>query len=184
MQIRARVSESGKCLYFFYFCSPHVNSHLSIHFIAQGDFIASGSESGHVFLWNTLDKEQKHTISTKLHKTKDKARSSDYFEASKAQLHIVTDTLFFPYKSVKEALLTSHIFPFQFSMDRVEDDLSSAVSIMLLFASQRIYIQQSADFFFQAILTLDYDGTMRVFLKKSCVDNLLDTATPRGGHLA
>jgi len=136
MQIRARVSESG-------------------------DFIASGSESGHVFLWNTLDKEQKHTISTKLHKTKDKARSSDYFEASKAQLPIVTDTLFFPYKSVKEALLTSHIFPFQFSMDRVEDDLSSA-----------------------AILTLDYDGTMRVFLKKSCVDNLLDTATPRGGHLA
>ena len=120
----------------------------SIHFIAQGDFIASGSESGHVFLWNTLDKEQKHTISTKLHKTKDKARSSDYFEASKAQLPIVTDTLFFPYKSVKEALLTSHIFPFQFSMDRVEDDLSSAVSIMLLFASQRIYIQQSADFFF------------------------------------
>ena len=66
----------------------------SIHFIAQGDFIASGSESGHVFLWNTLDKEQKHTISTKLHKTKDKARSSDYFEASKAQLPIVTDTLF------------------------------------------------------------------------------------------
>ena len=119
----------------------------SIHFIAQGDFIASGSESGHVFLWNTLDKEQKHTISTKLHKTKDKARSSDYFEASKAQLPIVTDTLFFPYKSVKEALLTSHIFPFQFSMDRVEDDLSSAVSIMLLFASQRIYIQQSADLF-------------------------------------
>eukprot|EP00956_Cyclotella_meneghiniana_P006732 scaffold8963_cov63-Cyclotella_meneghiniana.AAC.5 len=122
----------------------------------------SESESGHVFLWNTLDKEQKHTISTKLHKTKDKARSSDYFEASKAQLPIVTDTLFFPYKSVKEALLTSHIFPFQFSMDRVEDDLSSAVSNV----------------------TLDYDGTMRVFLKKPCVDNLLDTATPRGGHLA
>ena len=115
----------------FYFISARSKLFLtSIHCIAQGDFIASGSESGHVFLWNTLDKEQKHTISTKLHKTKDKARSSDYFEASKAQLHIVTDTLFFPYKSVKEALLTSQIFPFQFSMDRVEDDLSSAVSIM------------------------------------------------------
>lgn len=155
----------------------------SIHFIAQGDFIASGSESGHVFLWNTLDKEQKHTISTKLHKTKDKARSSDYFEASKAQLPIVTDTLFFPYKSVKEALLTSHIFPFQFSMDRVEDDLSSAVSIMYCLRFKD-YIWTAVSWLFLGNVTLDYDGTMRVFLKKSCVDNLLDTATPRGGHLA
>jgi hypothetical protein len=71
----------------------------------------------------------KHNISTKLHKTKDKARSPDYFEASKAQLPIVTDTLFFPYISVKEALLSSRLFPFQLSMDRVNDDLSSAVSL-------------------------------------------------------
>lgn len=129
----------------------------------SGNYIASGSESGHAFLWKTLDKEwmAKHNISTKLHKTKDKAKSPDYFEASKAQLPIVTDTVFFPYRSVKESLLSSHIFPFQLSMDRVDDDLSSA-----------------------AVLTLDYDGTMRVFLRKSCIDNLLDTATPRGGHLA
>ncbi|KAL3781735.1 hypothetical protein ACHAWO_002937 [Cyclotella atomus] len=138
MQIRARISESG-------------------------NYIASGSESGHAFLWKTLDKEwmAKHNISTKLHKTKDKAKSPDYFEASKAQLPIVTDTVFFPYRSAKEALLSSQIFPFQLSMDRVDDDLSSA-----------------------AMLTLDYDGTLRVFLRKSCIDNLLDTATPRGGHLA
>ena len=99
----------------------------------SGDYIASGSESGHVFLWKTLDKDwmAKHNISTKLHKTKDKAKSSDYFEASKAQLPIVTDAVFFPYRSVKEALLSSHIFPFQLSMDRVDDDLSSAVSLFV-----------------------------------------------------
>ena len=78
-------------------------------------------------------------------------------------------------------------------MDRVDDDLSSAVSVVLL-VSLRIYTWQSVILtfftllvyflFFKAMLTLDYDGTMRVFMKKSCVDNLLDTATPRGGQLA
>lgn len=79
-------------------------------------------------------------------------------------------------------------------MDRVDDDLSSAVSVVLLLVSLRIYTWQSVILtfftllvyclFFKAMLTLDYDGTMRVFMKKSCVDNLLDTATPRGGQLA
>lgn len=83
----------------------------------------------------------KHNISTKLHKTKDKAKQSDYFEASKAQLPIVTDAVFFPTRSVQEALLSSELFPFQLSMDRVDDDLSSAVSahyVIVIFATKRI----------------------------------------------
>jgi WD40 repeat protein len=135
MQIRARLSESG--------------SHL-----------ACGSESGHVFIWVTLDKKKlkKNNANVSVYSTHNKARSSDNFEASRAHLPIVTDTVFFRSKSVKEALLSSeHVFPFALGMDRVDDDMSSA-----------------------AILTLDYDGTMRVFLRKSCIDNLLDAATPRG----
>ena len=138
MQIRARLSESG--------------SHL-----------ASGSESGHVFIWDTLDKKKpkKNTINMGVHLTHSKTKSSDNFEASRAHLPIVTDTVFFRSKSVNEALLSSnHVFPFALGMDRVGDDMSSA-----------------------AILTLDYDGTMRVFLRKSCIDNILDAATPRGNTM-
>ena len=135
MQIRARISDSG--------------SH-----------IACGSESGHVFIWETLDKNKpkKNNVSISATSTHDKTKYSDYFEASKASLPIVTDTVFFRPKSVTEALLSSdQVFPFALGMDRVDDDMSSA-----------------------AILTLDYDGTMRVFLRKSCIDNILDAATPRG----
>mmetsp|Transcript_29502 Transcript_29502/g.53521 ORF Transcript_29502/g.53521 Transcript_29502/m.53521 type:complete len:1028 (-) Transcript_29502:86-3169(-) len=138
MQIRARVSESG-------------------------NHIACGSESGHVFIWDTLDKNRlkKSNVSMKVHQTHDKTKSSDNFEASKASLPIVTDSAFFPSRSISEALLSSdQVFPFSLGMDRVDDDLSSA-----------------------AILTLDYDGTMRVFLRKSCIDNILDAATPRGGTM-
>lgn len=138
MQIRARISESG--------------SH-----------IASGSESGHVFIWETLDKNKpkKNNAAISTHSTHDKTKSSDHFEASKAALPIVTDTVFFRSKSLVEALLSSdQVFPFALGMDSVDDDMSSA-----------------------AILTLDYDGTMRVFLRKSCIDSILDAATPRGNTM-
>ena len=127
-----------------------------------GNFIASGSESGHVFLWNTIDKNRpsKNTVNMKVHQTRDKKKSSDYFEASKAPLPIVTDSVFFPSRSMKEALVSSDVFPFSLGIDRVDDDMSSA-----------------------AILTLDYDGTMRVFLRKSCIDALLDASTPRGNEV-
>jgi WD40 repeat protein len=138
MQIRARISDSG--------------SH-----------IACGSESGHVFIWETLDKKKpkKSTASISATSTHDKTKHTDYFEASKATLPIVTDTVFFRPKSVIEALLSSdQVFPFALGLDRVDDDMSSA-----------------------AILTLDYDGTMRVFLRKSCIDNILDASTPRGNTM-
>jgi len=61
---------------------------------------------------------------------------------------------------MKEALVSSDIFPFSLGIDRVDDDFSSA-----------------------SILTLDYDGTIRVFLRKSCLDQILDAATPRGGEV-
>ncbi|KAL9180168.1 hypothetical protein ACHAXT_008138 [Thalassiosira profunda] len=135
MQIRARISESG--------------SH-----------IASGSESGHVFIWETLAKNRPKKSG--IHHTHDKTKSSHHFEASKAPLPIVTDSVFFPGKSVDEALLSSDkVFPFSLGIDRVDDDVSNA-----------------------AILTLDYDGCLRVFLRKSCIDNILEAATPRGGEIA
>mmetsp|Transcript_16090 Transcript_16090/g.34015 ORF Transcript_16090/g.34015 Transcript_16090/m.34015 type:complete len:1048 (-) Transcript_16090:54-3197(-) len=138
MQIRARVSESG--------------SH-----------IACGSESGHVYIWETMDKnrQKKNNVNMKVHQTNDKTKRTDHFEASKASLPIVTESAFFPTRSINEALLSSsQVFPFSLGMDRVDDDMSSA-----------------------AILTLDYDGTMRVFFRKTCIDNILDAATPRGGTM-
>jgi len=140
MQIRARVSESG------------------LH-------IACGSESGHCFIWDVdpnKNRLKKNMINKQIQSTKDKSKSTDYFEASKASLPIVTDTLFFPTKTVRESLLTSkEVFPLSLGMDRIDDDFSSA-----------------------AILTLDYDGTIRVFVRKTCIDNILEACTPRGGTMA
>ena len=136
MQIRARVSESG--------------SH-----------IACGSETGQVFIWETSDKSRRKVGNHMMtNKAQEKTISHASFEASKSDLPIVTDTVFFPGKSLREALASSDVFPFALGMDRVHDDLSNA-----------------------AILTLDYDGRMRVFLRKSCLDNILDSATPRGGMI-
>jgi len=140
MQIRARASESG--------------SH-----------IACGSESGHCFIWDVdpnKNRLKKSMINKQIQSTKDKTKSTNYFEASKASLPIVTDTLFFPTNTVRESLLTSkEMLPLSLGMDRIDDDFSSA-----------------------AILTLDYDGTIRVFIRKTCIDNILEACTPRGGTMA
>ena len=125
MQIRARLSESG--------------SH-----------IACGSESGHCFIWDVdpikTTRQKKHAVNKQIQSTKDKTKSTYYFEATKATLPVVTDTLFFPSKTVRESLLTSEeVFPLSLGMDRIEDDLSTAI-----------------------MLTLDYDGKMRIL----CEENL------------
>ena len=137
MQIRARISESG--------------SH-----------IACGSESGHVFIWDILEKKaKKSSNSMNVHLTHDKTKSSEHFEASRSELPVVTDTAFFRPKSVNEALLSSDkIFPFALGMNHIDDDMSNA-----------------------AILTTDYDGTLRVFFRQSCIDRILDAATPRGNTM-
>lgn len=141
MQIRARLSESG--------------SHISC-----------GSESGHCFIWDVdpikTTRQKKHAINKQIQSTKDKTKSTYYFEATKATLPVVTDTLFFPSKTVRESLLTSEeVFPLSLGMDRIEDDLSTAI-----------------------MLTLDYDGKMRIFVRKTCIDNILEACTPRGGTMA
>lgn len=143
MQIRARLSESG--------------SH-----------IACGSESGHCFIWDVdpdpikTTRQKKHAINKQIQSTKDKTKSTYYFEATKATLPVVTDTLFFPSKTVRESLLTSEeVFPLSLGMDRIEDDLSTAI-----------------------MLTLDYDGKMRIFVRKTCIDNILEACTPQGGTMA
>jgi WD40 repeat protein len=140
-------------------CSMQIRARLS----ESGTFLASGSETGRVFLWETLDKKKstKNNTTANVYSTHNKAKSSNSFEASWGNLPIVTDSVFFRTKSVIEALLSSdQIFPFELGMDRVEDDMSSA-----------------------AILTLDYDGTLRVFLRNSLIDNILDAATPRGNTM-
>ena len=80
MQIRARVSESG--------------SH-----------IACGSETGQVFIWETFDKTKRKVGNHMMtDKAQEKAISHANFEASKSDLPIVTDTVFFPGNSLREAL--------------------------------------------------------------------------------
>ena len=141
MQIRARLSESG--------------SH-----------IACGSESGHCFIWDVdpmkTTRQKKDAINKQIQSTKDTTKSTYYFEATKATLPVVTDTLFFSSTTVRESLLTSEeVFPLSLGMDRIEDDLSTAI-----------------------MLTLDYDGRMRIFVRKTCIDNILEASTPQGGTMA
>ncbi|KAL7453031.1 hypothetical protein ACHAWC_004728 [Mediolabrus comicus] len=146
----------------------HINNSMQIRarLTESGSHIACGSESGHCFIWDVdpirNTRQKKHAINKQIQSTKDKTKSTYYFEATKATLPVVTDTLFFPSKTVRESLLTSEeVFPLSLGMDRIEDDLSTAI-----------------------MLTLDYEGKMRIFVRKTCIDNILEACTPQGGTMA
>ena len=81
----------------------------------------------------------------------DKVKSCEYFEASKCRPSFVTDALFFPSSSLKTAILSSGFFKtaHMANLNQIKHDFSSA-----------------------AIVTSDYEGTIRVFLRTSCLNDI------------
>jgi len=136
-----------------------VNMQMQIRarFNETGNFIVSGSESGNVYIWNTSSKNEPLNLKVSGLNNYDRSKSYESFEASRASLPIVTDTVFVPSMGLKEALISSKLFPSLLSMDNVKHDMSSA-----------------------AIITSDYEGTIRVFVRKSCIDAVYYAAGPEG----
>jgi hypothetical protein len=123
----------------------------------SGDYIVSGSENGRVYIWNTATKNQPLNLNITGMNKYDRSKTYESFEATRGPLPIITDASFIPGDVFKEALLTSGLFPSLSSLDHVPEDWSSA-----------------------CILTTDYDGTIRAFIRKKCLDNVFRAAGPEG----
>jgi WD40 repeat protein len=132
-----------------------VNNSLQIQarFSESGEYIVCGSESGTCTIWNTATMRNPLKIVVSGLTNYDTIKAHECFEASKADPPIVTDTIFVPSKTMKEALRASHFFPSMDFVSNVPYDMSSA-----------------------AIITCDYEGTIRVFLRKSCLDAVFNAA--------
>ena len=143
-----------------------------------GEKIICGSEIGNVYIWNTVT-EQKRTStysprsrddSNPRNKTGkqhnyDRNKSFEWFEAIATKNHdtpIITDAKFIHSTQVKNALQASGLFPSlkeTKQMDQVNHDFGSAM-----------------------IVTCDFDGTLRLFLRKKCMDAVHFAAGPQGDH--
>ncbi len=130
---------------------------IKARFSESGEFIISGSENRTCTVWNTATKRNPLNLNvTGLHMY-DKVKAYESFEATKADPPVVTDALFVSGTTVKNAFLSSGLFPTLHSLHHVQHDFSSAV-----------------------IITFDYEGTMRVFLRRACFDAVCHVAGPMG----
>jgi hypothetical protein len=116
-----------------------------------GEYIISGTESKSCTIWNTATNHNPLKINVTGIKMYDKVKSCEHFEASKCRPSFVTDALFFPSASLKSAILSSGLFKTAHTanLNKIKHDFSSA-----------------------AIITSDYEGTIRVFLRTSCLDDI------------
>jgi len=131
-----------------YNSSLQIKSHIS----ESGEFIACGSETRACTIWNTATKQKPLSVNVTDFHRHDTVTSYESFEVTKADPYAVTDTVFVPGKSMRRGLEFSGLFPSLLSPDnrqrRLHHDLSSA-----------------------AIVTSDYEGTIRVFIRSSCIDD-------------
>uniref|UniRef100_A0A6S8WVD0 Uncharacterized protein n=1 Tax=Chaetoceros debilis TaxID=122233 RepID=A0A6S8WVD0_9STRA len=137
----------------------HLNAcyQIKAKFSESGDFIVSGSESRTCNIWNTATKRNPLNVNvTGLHMY-DKVKGYECFEATKADPPVVTDSTFAPGQAVESAFLSSRLFPTLQNLSHIDHDFSSAV-----------------------IVTTDYEGTMRVFLRRACFDAVCHASGPRG----
>ena len=138
----------------------HANTSLQIqaHFSESGEFIISGSElRGSCAIWNTATRRNPLNVNVTGLNMYDKVIAHEWFEATTADPAIVTDAAFAPSATVKEAILSSGLFPTLFSLNQINHDFSSS-----------------------AIVACNYEGTMRVFLRKSCIQSVSHAAGPGG----
>lgn len=145
-----------------------VNTSMQIkaHFSDSGSSIICGSEVGNICMWNTSTNQPNTTNipSPQFNKgnlTYNRNNVFSYFQACDASdtntTPIVTEALFAPTISAKNAVLGSNLFPTIKNIHNVNYDFSTAM-----------------------IVSSDYDGTIRVFVRKSCFDAMIFASGPEG----
>ncbi|GMH94275.1 hypothetical protein TrST_g13695 [Triparma strigata] len=120
---------------------------ISASFSESGQHIIAGSEDGKVYIWNTQKQENSKIM---LGGKKDRNKSTESFTATSAQPPIVTEALFCPTKTVKHSFLSASVLDGGSNFDCGED-LSSAM-----------------------VVTGDYDGGIRVYLRAKVYEELVE----------
>ena len=137
----------------------HTNSNLMFkaRFSESGKFIIIGSETGKVTIWNTATRRNPLNINVTGLNMYDKVKSFECFDASTCNPPIVTEALFAPSRSAKNAFLHCGLFPSLTRLDHINHDFSSSI-----------------------IVTSDYEGTIRVFLRRASFDTVVHASGPAG----
>ena len=140
----------------------HVNTSwkLKARFSESGKFIIIGTEQGKCVIWNTATRRNPLNVNVSGLNKYDKEKAFESFEATKPTKDnppVVTEALFAPRKSTKNAILNCGLFPSLTNLNHIKHDFSSAI-----------------------IVTCDYSGTIRVFLRQSSFDAVVHAAGPEG----
>lgn len=125
---------------------------IKARFSESGQSIICGSECGDVVIWPTrINKnKRKHVFSPQ---NSDQTKSYSYFKATDADPDIITNALFVPATQCKNALFRSGLFPNLKKLDHVLHDFSDKI-----------------------VITSDYDGAIRVFVRQDCIGKLFDAS--------
>jgi len=137
----------------------HLNYNLKFkaRFSESGEFIIIGSENGKCIIWNTATRRNPLNVNVTGINMYDKVKSYECFEASRANPPSVTESLFGCSRSAKDAFLNSGLFPSLNTLDHLNHDFSSAF-----------------------VVTCDYGGTIRIFLRRASFDAVCHAAGPTG----
>jgi len=140
---------------------------IKAHFSDSGSSIICGSEVGNIYMWSTSNNQQSTGLSSsspqfnKGNVSYNRNNTFSYFQACNASdadtNSIITEALFAPTISLQKALLGSNLFPTIQNFNNINYDFSTAM-----------------------VVSSDYDGTIRVFVKKSCIDAMIYASGPEG----
>lgn len=131
----------------------------------SGQYIISGSDSGGLMhIWDATARTRPLSIDSHgIHTSRgiEKCWASESFQVTNYQRKpIVTDAHFVPTNVLKRAMKRSGLFPtISDQLDDLNHDLSSA-----------------------AIITCDYEGSIRILLRKQVFDDTIKAAGPEGFH--
>jgi len=128
----------------------------------SGEYILSGSDTGGmVHVWQTSAHSRTVSIDSKGIHRHEKCRSCESFRATTANPSVITDAHFIPSNVLKRALKESGLFP------TLSTDLFGSLD---------------HDFSSSAVITCDYEGTIRILLRKKILDDAIRAAGPEGNH--
>jgi len=124
---------------------------IKARFSESGQSIICGSECGDVFIWPTYHNQnsRKHFLSPQNYDW-NLIKSHSQFKATDADPDIITNALFVPATQCKTAFVSSGLFPNLKKLDHIHHDFSDVI-----------------------VVTSDYNGTIRVFVKQDCLDKVL-----------
>ena len=128
----------------------------------SGEYILSGSDTGGmVHVWKASARNRPISIDSKGIHRHEKCRACESFHATTASPSVITDAHFIPSNVLKQALKESGLFP------TLSTDLFGSLD---------------HDFSSSAIITCDYEGTVRILLRKELLDDAIRAAGPEGNH--